>query len=132
MTIFEPCFEALDGPQPYSSLELVAPDVAFLIPWAPGGDRNGSQFRGGLDELRGFIDAGDMAGRVHYVLWSRVDDGVEFASGRDALRTTAVSAPRRDCDGSLHLVGIRPEDVALASRVRRTEIVLADAYAILN
>jgi hypothetical protein len=58
MTFFERYFDALDGPQPYSSLELVAPDVEFSIQWAPGADRKSSQFRGGLDELRGFIDAG--------------------------------------------------------------------------
>jgi hypothetical protein len=91
MTSFEPYFEALDGPQPYGSLELVAPDVEFSIQWAPGADRKSSQFRGGLDELRGFIDAGDMAGWVHYVLWSSVDDDVEFARWERRV-TTAVSA----------------------------------------
>jgi len=81
MTFFERYFEALDGPHPHSSLELVSPDVEFSIQWAAGADRKSSQFRGGLDELRGFIDVGDMDDWAHYVLWSGVDDGVEFALG---------------------------------------------------
>jgi hypothetical protein len=81
MTFFERYFEALDGPDPHSSLELVAEDVEFSIQWAAGADRKSSQFVGGLEELRGFIDAGDMEGWAHYVMWSGVSDGVEFALG---------------------------------------------------
>ena len=53
MTYFERYFERLDGPDPHSSLELVADDVEFSIQWAAGDDRRSSQFLGGLDELRG-------------------------------------------------------------------------------
>jgi hypothetical protein len=81
MTFFERYFEALDGPDPHSSLELVAADVEFAIQWAAGADRRSSQFVGGLDELRAFIDAGDMRDWAHYILWSGADDGVEFALG---------------------------------------------------
>jgi hypothetical protein len=81
MTFFERYFEALDGPDPHSSLDLVAEDVEFSIQWAAGADRKSSQFVGGLEELRGFIDAGDMEGWAHYVMWSGVSDGVEFALG---------------------------------------------------
>ena len=81
MTFFERYFERLDGPDPHSSLELVAEDVEFSIQWAASADRKSSQFVGGLAELRGFIDAGDMGGWAHHVLWSGVNDGVEFALG---------------------------------------------------
>jgi len=80
-TFFERYFERLDGPEPYSSLELVAPDVEFSIQWAAGEDRRSSQFVGGLDQLRGFIDAGEMDGWAHYVVFSGTDGDVEFALG---------------------------------------------------
>lgn len=81
MTFFERYFERLDGADPHSSLELVAEDVEFSIQWAAGSDRKSSQFVGGLDELRSFIDAGDTSGWAHHVLWSGVDGDVEFALG---------------------------------------------------
>jgi hypothetical protein len=81
MTFFERYFEALDGPDPHSSLELVSHDVEFAIQWASGSDRRSSQFVGGLAELRAFIDAGDMRDWGHHILWSGADDGVEFALG---------------------------------------------------
>jgi hypothetical protein len=81
MTFFERYFEALDGPDPHSSLELVAEDVEFSIQWAAGADRKSSQFLGGLEELRGFIDAGDTSGWAHHVVWSGADGGMEFALG---------------------------------------------------
>jgi hypothetical protein len=87
MTFFERYFERLDGPDPHSSLELVADDVEFSIQWAAGADRKSSQFLGGLEELRGFIDAGDMEGWAHYVVWSGVNDGVEFALGETRYDT---------------------------------------------
>ena len=81
MTFFERYFELLDGPDPHSSLELVAEDVEFSIQWAADDSRKSSQFLGGLDELRGFIDAGDTEGWAHYVLHSGVSGDVEFALG---------------------------------------------------
>jgi hypothetical protein len=80
-TFFERYFELLDGPDPHSSLELVAEDVAFSIQWAADASRKSRQFIGGLDELRGFIDAGDMGGWAHYVTRSGVDGDIEFALG---------------------------------------------------
>ena len=71
-TFFERYFELLDGPDPHSSLELVADDVEFSIQWAADGTRKSSQFVGGRDELRGFIDAGDTSGWAHHVLRSHV------------------------------------------------------------
>ena len=48
-----------------------------------GGERGAqvSQFLGGLDELRGFTEAGDTEGWAHHVLWSGTDGDVEFALG---------------------------------------------------
>jgi hypothetical protein len=80
-TFFERYFELLDGSDPYSSLELVADDVEFSIQWAADDSRKSSQFLGGLEQLRGFIDAGDMDGWAHYVVHSGVSGDVEFALG---------------------------------------------------
>ena len=80
-TFFERYFELLDGQDPHRSLELVADDLEFSIQWAADGSRKSSQFVGGREELRGFIDAGDTDGWAHYVLHSRVSGNVEFALG---------------------------------------------------
>jgi hypothetical protein len=81
MTFFERYFAALDGPDPHSSLALVADDVEFSIQWASGTDRASRQFLGGRAELQAFIDAGDMSDWAHHVLFSGSDGGVEFALG---------------------------------------------------
>ena len=80
-SFFERYFAALDGPDPHSSLELVAEDVQFAIQWASGTERRSTQIVGGLDQLRAFIDAGEMNGWAHHVLRSGRDGGVEFALG---------------------------------------------------
>ena len=80
-TFFERYFELLDGPDPHSSLEMVADDLEFSIQWAADGSRKSRQFVGGRDELRGFIDAGDTEGWAHYVLHSKLSGDVEFALG---------------------------------------------------
>lgn len=81
MSFFERYFAALDGPDPHSSLELVAEDVEFTIQWARGSDGASRQFVGGHAELRAFIDAGDLSGWAHHVLFAGGADGVEFALG---------------------------------------------------
>jgi hypothetical protein len=81
MSYFERYFAALDGPDPHSSLELVAENVEFSIQWARGADRASRQLVGGREELRAFIDAGDMSGWAHHVLFSGGSDDVEFALG---------------------------------------------------
>jgi ketosteroid isomerase-like protein len=81
MSFFARYFEALDGPDPYSSLELVAEDVEFTIQWASGSDRASRQFTGGRAELRAFIDAGDMQDWAHHVMFSGGEGDVEFALG---------------------------------------------------
>ena len=59
MTFFARFFAALDGPDPYSSLDMVADDLEFVIEWAPGSDRKSYQIQGGRAELRAFIDDGE-------------------------------------------------------------------------
>jgi SnoaL-like domain len=80
-TFFERYFAALDGPDPHSSLELVSEDVEFVIQWAAGADRKSTQIIGGLDELRRFIDAGDMSDWAHHVLHASEDGTAAFALG---------------------------------------------------
>jgi hypothetical protein len=81
MSFFERYFAALDGPDPHSSLELVAGDVEFTIQWAAGTDRASRQLVGGRAELRAFIDAGDMSGWAHHLMHSGRTGDIEFALG---------------------------------------------------
>jgi ketosteroid isomerase-like protein len=81
VSFFERYFAALDGPDPHSSLELVAEDVEFTIQWARRSDAASRQLVGGRAELRAFIDAGDMSDWAHHVLLARGGDGVEFVLG---------------------------------------------------
>jgi hypothetical protein len=106
MTFFERYFERLDGDDPHSALELVADDVEFSIQWAAGADRKSSQFIGGVDELRGFTDAGDMEGWAHHVLWSGTDGDVEFALGETRYDSgerigTFLAVAQLDGDGRM-------------------------------
>jgi hypothetical protein len=84
MSFFERYFAALDGPDPYSSLDLVAGDVEFVIEW--GTEHKGHQVTGGLSELRAFIDQGERGAWAHHVLHSAsghgaAGDRVEFVMG---------------------------------------------------
>jgi hypothetical protein len=87
VTFFERYFAALDGPDPYSSLDLVADDVEFAIQWAAGAERKSSQILGGVAELRSFIADGDMTDWAHHVLHSGADGRVEFALGETRYET---------------------------------------------
>ncbi len=107
MSFFERYFAALDGPEPLTSLELVADDVRFAIFWAAGSDRKSGQFLGGRAELREFIEAGDMRDWAHYV--TRVahsDERTEFVLGEtrrnDGSRiATFLAAAELDADGRM-------------------------------
>jgi hypothetical protein len=106
MTFFERYFAALDGPDPYASLELVSDEVEFTIQWASGADRASRQLRGGREELRAFIDAGDMSGWAHHVLFGACDDGVEFVLGETRYDNgerigTFLAAAQLDADGRM-------------------------------
>jgi len=81
VSFFERYFAALDGPDPYSSLELVAENLEFSIQWAGGADRASRQFVGGRAELAAFIDAGDMSDWAHHILFGGRAGDVEFVLG---------------------------------------------------
>jgi hypothetical protein len=78
---FERYFEALDGPDPLSALELVSGELEFSILFSTRTDERSRQFVGGPEELRAFTEAGDMDGWAHHILASAVVDGVELALG---------------------------------------------------
>ena len=106
MTFFERYFEALDGPDPQSSLALVADDVQFAIQWAGGEDRSSRQFVGGRDELRAFIDAGDMHDWAHHILFSGTEGDVEFALGETRFESgerigTFLAVAQLDAEGRM-------------------------------
>jgi hypothetical protein len=106
MTFFERYFAALDGPDPHSSLELVADDAEFAIQWADGPDAKSRQFVGGREELRRFIDAGDMRDWAHHVLFGGTAGDVEFALGEtrydDGTRIgTFLAVAQLDAEGRM-------------------------------
>jgi hypothetical protein len=106
MTFFERYFAALDGHEPHSSLELVAENVEFTIQWAEGADRTSRQFVGGRDDLRRFIDAGDLSEWGHHVLASGAAGDVEFALGETRYDTgerigTFLAVAQLDADGRM-------------------------------
>ena len=57
MTFFERYFAALDGPDPHSSLELVADELKFSIQWASGTDRASREPPAGATSCEPFIAA---------------------------------------------------------------------------
>jgi hypothetical protein len=115
VSFFARYFELLDGPEPYASLELVADDVEFVIEWASGEDRKATQLRGGKAELRRFIDAGDMGGWAHHIVWSAADGDTEFALGETRWDDgrfigTFLAVAHLDADGRMdrYMVGRSP------------------------
>jgi hypothetical protein len=106
MSFFERYFAALDGPDPHSSLELVAENVEFSIQWARGTDRASRQLLGGRAELRAFIDAGDMSDWAHHVLHGGRAGDVEFALGETRYDSgerigTFLAVAQLDADGRM-------------------------------
>jgi hypothetical protein len=124
VTFFERYFAALDGPDPHSSLTFVADDLEFSIQWAAGADRKSRQFTGGIDELRAFIDAGDMSDWAHHVLFSGTSGDVEFALGETRTDAgerigTFLAVAQLDGDGRMvrYMVARSPA-IAFASGAR--------------
>jgi hypothetical protein len=106
VSFFERYFAALDGPDPHSSLELVAENVEFSIQWARGSDRASRQLVGGREELRAFIDAGDMSDWAHHVLSGGSAGDVEFALGETRYHSgerigTFLAVAQLDGDGRM-------------------------------
>jgi hypothetical protein len=105
-SFFERYFEALDGPEPLSALDLVSGDLEFSILFSTKTDERSRQFVGGPDELRAFTDAGDMEGWAHHILAAVVVDGVELVLGEtrrdDGTHLgTFVNAGRIDAGGRM-------------------------------
>ncbi|MGB0094778.1 MAG: hypothetical protein WBP81_19875 [Solirubrobacteraceae bacterium] len=78
---------------------------------------------GGRDELRAFIDAGNMEGWAHYVLGSARDGQIEFPLGETRHDTgerigTFLAVAELDADGRMrrHLVARTPAIAFGASR----------------
>jgi hypothetical protein len=124
VTFFERYFAALDGPDPHSSLAFLSDDLEFSIQWAAGADRKSRQFTGGVDELRAFIDAGDMGDWAHHVLFSGASGDVEFALGETRTDAgerigTFLAVAQLDGDGRMarYMVARSPA-IAFASGAR--------------
>jgi hypothetical protein len=69
-------FDRLDGPDPMSGLELVEPDIEFLLA-LPGREVRGR----GLDDLGAYISGRPAVGRRHVILRSSVDRDLEMIYG---------------------------------------------------
>lgn len=66
----------LDGPSPLSGLELVEPDIEFLLA-LPTGEVSGS----GHDDLAAYIAGRPAVGRRHNVIRRSVDGDLEMVYG---------------------------------------------------
>jgi hypothetical protein len=103
---FDRYFEALDGPDPLSALELISSQFEFAILFSTKTDERSRQFVGGPDELRAFTEAGDMTGWAHHILNRAVIDGVEIVLGETRRNDgthlgTFVNAARLDDEGRM-------------------------------
>jgi hypothetical protein len=103
---FDRYFEALDGPDPLSALELVSAEARFAILFSTKLDERSRQFTGGPDELRAFTEAGDMRGWAHHILSRAVVGDVEIVLGEtrrdDGTHLgTFVNAGRLDGEGRM-------------------------------
>jgi hypothetical protein len=112
---FERYFAALDGPDPYSALELVSDDLEFVILFATGTDSRCGQFVGGVEELRAFTAAGDTRGWSHHLLASSRLGDVELVLGETRtddgeMLGTFLCAAELDGEGRMrrYLVGRSP------------------------
>jgi hypothetical protein len=112
---FERYFEALDGEDAHSALDLVSDDLEFAILYASGTDSRSRQFLGGVEELRAFTDAGEMDGWGHHILSSSRIGDVELVLGETRTHDgtvlgTFVCAAELDAEGRMrrYLVGRSP------------------------
>jgi hypothetical protein len=126
MSFFGRYFAALDGPDPYSSLDMVADDLEFAIEWATGTDRKSYQITGGRAELRAFIDSGQRGEWTHHLLQLATAGRTEFALGEtrrpDGERVaTFTAAAELGDDGRMrrYLVARSPAIVFGATHVKQ-------------
>jgi hypothetical protein len=128
MSFFARYFAALDGPDPYSSLDMVADDLEFAIEWAPGPDRKSHQIRGGRAELRAFIDSGERGEWAHYLLHSATGDG---AGGDEAAgnRTEFALGETRRPGGERVATFVAVAELGDDGRMRRYLVARSPAIA---
>lgn len=88
-------FARLDGPEPLTGLELVEPDIEFLLA-LPGSEISGR----GLDDLGSYISGRPAVGRKHRVLRSCRDHELEMVYG------VVVEGPEEKPTGSFASVGV--------------------------
>jgi hypothetical protein len=118
---FERYFEALDGPDPLSALQLVSPELEFAILFSTKMDERSRQFVGGPAELRSFTEAGDMVGWAHHILNRVVVDGIEIVLGEtrrdDGTHLgTFINAARIDDEGRMtHYITARSPGIRFAA-----------------
>jgi hypothetical protein len=123
MTFFRRFFAALDGPEPASSLDLVADEMRFAIFWTAGSGRESEQHIGGKDELLAFVEAGGVRTWTHYVTRTSVVDGVEMVIGETRYddsgdrAATFMAAAKLDEEGRMtrYMVARTPA-IAFAER----------------
>lgn len=108
-------FEALDGAEPLSALEMVAEDSEFAILFATDEGHKAGHFLGGPAELKRFTEAGDMSGWAHHILASARVGDIEFVLGETRTDEgefigTFVSAVELDGEGRMerYVVGRSP------------------------
>ena len=133
MSFFARYFTALDGPDPYSSLDMVADDLEFAIEWAPGPDRKSYQIRGGRAELRAFIDSGERGEWAHYLLHSATGDGAggDGAGGDEAAgnRTEFALGETRRPGGERVATFVAVAELGDDGRMRRYLVARSPAIA---
>ncbi|KAA9151010.1 nuclear transport factor 2 family protein [Amycolatopsis acidicola] len=69
-------YARLDGPEPLTGLDLVEPDVGFLLA-LPGNEVSGS----GREELRAYLEGRPAVGRKHTVVRQSADGDLEMVYG---------------------------------------------------
>ena len=128
MSFFARYFAALDGPDPYSSLDMVADDLEFAIEWAPGPDRKSYQITGGRAELRAFIDSGERGEWAHYLLHSAASDAAT-GDGTAGNRTAFALGETRRPGGERVATFVAVAELGDDGRMRRYLVARSPAIA---
>jgi hypothetical protein len=106
VSFLERYFDALDGPEPLSALELVSDDLRFAVLFSTDAGSHNRQILGGPAELAAYLEQRGTPGWRHQILGAAVEDGVELAWGETryadgSLAASFVSAAQVDADGRL-------------------------------
>ncbi|MGW4527551.1 nuclear transport factor 2 family protein [Amycolatopsis sp. NPDC004378] len=112
--IIEDYYARLDGPEPLSALDLVEPEVEFLIA-LPGNEIRGS----GSADLKDYITARPAVGRRHHVRRRGVDGDLELVYG-------IITEGDGRGTGSFSAVA----EVSPAGRVRRYQVFFHPEFSL--